>query len=80
VYLIRLRLSSETLPLDLQPLLESYAEGCFILKVNNYSKIESVLAALRIEQIRVLEMELMQPDLEDVFVKIMGNTKNMEPV
>ena len=79
-HLIRLRLSSEILPSDLQPLLESYAEGCFILKVNNYSKIESVLAALRIEQIRVLEMELMQPDLEDVFVKIMGNTKNMEPV
>ena len=60
--------------------LESYAEGCFILRVNNYSKIESVLAALRIEQIRVLEMELMQPDLEDVFVKITGNTKDMESV
>jgi len=79
-YLIKLRLSSEALPSDLQPLLESYTEGCFILRVNNYSKIESVLAALRIEQIRVLEMELMQPDLEDVFVKITGNTKDMESV
>ncbi len=79
-YLIRLRLSSEALPSDLQPLLEGYTEGCFILRVNNYSKIESVLAALRIGQIRVLEMELMQPDLEDVFVKITGNTKDMESI
>lgn len=78
--LIRLRLSSDTLPSELQPLLESYAEGCFILRVSNYSKIESVLAALRIAQVRVLEMELMQPDLKDVFVKIMGNTENLEPV
>jgi ABC-2 type transport system ATP-binding protein len=78
--LIRLRLSSETLPSELQPLLESYTEGCFILRVNNYSKIESVLAALRIAQVRVLEMELMQPDLEEIFIKIMGNTENTESV
>jgi len=78
--LIRLRLSSETLPSELQPLLESYSEDCFILRVNNYSKIEGVLAALRIAQVRVLEMELMQPDLEEVFIKIMGNTENLEPI
>ena len=78
--LIRLRLSSDTLPSELQPLLESYTEGYFILRVNNYSKIESVLAALRIAQVRVLEMELMQPDLKEVFVSIMDNTKNLEPV
>ena len=78
--LIRLRLSSDTLPLELYPLLESYTEDCFILRVNNYSKIENVLAELRIAQIRVLEMELMQPDLEEVFVKIMGNTEDLESV
>ena len=78
--LIRLRLSSDTLPSELQPLLENYTEGCFILRVNNYSKIESVLASLRIAQVRVLEMELMQPDLKEVFVKIMGNAENLEPV
>jgi len=78
--LIRLRLSSDTLPPELQPLLENYTEDCFILRVNNYSKIENVLAVLRIAQVRVLEMELMQPDLKEVFIKIMGNTKNLEPV
>jgi ABC-2 type transport system ATP-binding protein len=78
--LIRLRLSSDTLPSELQPLLESYTEGCFIFRVNNYSKIESVLAVLRIAQVRVLEMELMQPDLKEVFVKIMGNAENLESV
>ena len=78
--LIRLRLSSDTLPLELCPLLESYTEDCFILRVNNYSKIENVLADLRIAQIRVLEMELIQPGLEEVFVKIMGNTEDLESV
>ena len=78
--LIRLRLSSDTLPSELQPLLESYTEGCFVLRVSNYSKIESVLAALRIAQVSVLEMELMQPDLKEVFIKIMGNTENLESV
>jgi len=78
--LIRLHLSSDTLPLELYPLLESYTEDCFILRVNNYSKIENVLAELRTAQIRVLEMELMQPDLEEVFVKIMGNTEDLESV
>ena len=78
--LIRLRLSSDTLPLELCPLLESYTEDYFILRVNNYSKIENVLAELRTAQIRVLEMELMQPDLEEVFVKIMGNTEDLESV
>ena len=78
--LIRLRLSSDTLPLELCSLLESYTEDCFILRVNNYSKIENVLAELRTAQIRVLEMELMQPDLEEVFVKIMGNTEDLESV
>jgi len=78
--LIRLRLSSDTLPSELQPLLENYIEGCFILRVNNYAKIESVLAAFRVAQVQVLEMELMQPDLEEVFVKIMSNTQSMESV
>ena len=78
--LIRLRLSSDTLPFELQPLLESNAEGCFILRVNNFSKIESVLAELRMAQLQVLEMELMQPDLKEVFIKIMASTECLESV
>lgn len=77
---IRLRLSSDILPSELRPLMESHAEGCFVLGVKNYSQIENVLAALRIARVQVLEMELMRPDLNEVFVNIMGNTENLEPV
>lgn len=77
---VRLRLSPDILPSVLQPLMGSYDEGCYILAVNDYSQIESVLAALRVAQVQVLEMQLLQPDLEEVFVKIMGNAENLEPV
>ena len=77
---VRLRLSPDILPSVLQPLMGSYDEGWYILAVNNYSQLESVLAALRVAQVRVLEMQLLQPDLEEVFVKIMGSTENLEPV
>jgi len=77
---VRLRLSPDVLPSVLQPLMESHDEGCYILAVNDYFQIESVLAALRVAQVRVLEMQLLQPDLEEVFVKIMGSTENLEPV
>lgn len=79
-YLIRLHLSSEVLPLELHPLLESFTDSNFILRINGYSQIEKVLAVLRIAQIRVLEMELMQPDLKKVFVRIMASTENMESI
>ena len=41
------------------------------LKIDNYDQIASILTALREADITVLEMQLLQPDLEDVFVEIM---------
>ncbi len=75
---VRLRLSPDTLPVALQPLLSSHDEGYYVLTVKEYSEIEGVLAALRRAQVQVLEMQLLQPDLEEVFVKIMGSTENQE--
>jgi len=75
---VRLRLSPDTLPAALQPLLTSHDEGYCILTVKEYSEIEGVLAALRRAQVQVLEMQLLQPDLEEVFVKIMGSTESQE--
>ncbi len=75
---VRLRLSPDTLPVVLQPLLSSHDEGYYILTVKEYSEIEDVLAALRRAQVQVLEMQLLQPDLEEVFVKIMGSTESQE--
>ncbi|MCX7184574.1 MAG: ABC transporter ATP-binding protein [Nitrosospira sp.] len=75
---VRLRLSPDTLPAALQPLLTSHDEGYYVLTVKEYSEIEDVLAALRRAQVQVLEMQLLQPDLEEVFVKIMGSTESQE--
>lgn len=73
---VRLRLSPNALPATLQPLLRSCDEDCYILAMKDYSQIESVLAALRAAQVQVLEMQLLQPDLEEVFVKIMASSEN----
>jgi ABC-2 type transport system ATP-binding protein len=75
---VRLRLSPDTLPAALQPLLTNHDEGYCVLTVKEYSEIEDVLAALRRAQVQVLEMQLLQPDLEEVFVKIMGSTESQE--
>ncbi|MEP7371011.1 MAG: ABC transporter ATP-binding protein [Nitrosospira sp.] len=77
---VRLRLSPDVLPLSLQPLMSSHEEGCYILAIKEYSQLESVMAALRMAEAQVLEMQVLQPDLEEVFVKIMGHTKNPQPV
>ncbi len=73
---VRLRLSPDTLPVTLQALLRSRDEDCYILAMKDYSQIEGVLAALRVAQVQVLEMQLLQPDLEEVFVKIMTSSEN----
>ena len=36
------------------------------------------MAALRVAQVQILELQVLQPDLEEVFVKIMGNTGSRE--
>jgi len=78
--LVRLRLSPDTLPVALQPLMSSRDEGCFFLAIKEYSQLENVMAALRMAQAQVLELQVLQPDLEEVFVKIMGNAGNSESI
>ena len=42
-----------------------------LVKLHDYSEVEPVLAALRDAGCRIEELELLQPDLEDVFLEIM---------
>jgi ABC-2 type transport system ATP-binding protein len=46
-------------------------DGSLKLSLSDHAAIEGVLAALRESRVAVLEMEILQPDLEDVFVQIM---------
>jgi len=75
---LRLRLSPETLPPALQGLIASHEDGYYVLELGEYAQLEEVIAALRIAGSKVLEMQIMQPDLEEVFVKIMGESKTIQ--
>lgn len=77
---VRLRLSPDTLPPALQPLLSRCEEEYYILALDEYSQLEHVMAALRTAGLQVLEMQVFQPDLEEVFVKIMGDVAIREAV
>ena len=69
---VKLQLATPQLPASLQPLLVE-AEGCtFRLSLAGYAELEQVMAALREAGATVREIEVMQPDLEEIFVRIMG--------
>jgi len=70
---IKLKLAPPGLPAELQSLLmQGDGENCR-LALEGYDGVERVLAVLRVAGVRVLEMEIAQPDLEEVFVKIMSH-------
>ena len=46
-------------------------DGSFIIPLADYSEIELLLGRLREANRQIIELELLQPDLEDVFVEIM---------
>ena len=69
---LRLRLTHAQLPEALTSKVTSTDGDQFTIALNNYDEVEKVLACLRETNNHILEMEIMQPDLEDVFVKIMN--------
>ncbi|SDX57796.1 ABC transporter ATP-binding protein [Nitrosomonas oligotropha] len=77
-YRIRLQLSPDTIPVALQPLTISHDQGYYVLAIEEYFQLENVMAVLRSTQTQVLELQILQPDLEEVFVKIMHGAENLE--
>jgi ABC-2 type transport system ATP-binding protein len=67
---LRLRLEPQCLPARLQPLLRSQENDVFTLALQGAAELEQVLACLREEGIRVEDLQLLEADLEDVFVEI----------
>ncbi len=47
--------------------------NCWLFGFQEYDELETPLAALRRAGIKVLEMQLLEPDLEDVFTEIIQN-------
>jgi ABC-2 type transport system ATP-binding protein len=70
---LRLTLGSVTLPATIQPLMRSHDQGVFTFALNDMVQIELVLSALRAENIKIIDMQLNEADLEDVFLSLVGN-------
>ena len=68
---LRLRLAPDRLPAALATKMIGAGEDSRLLALDSYAQIESVLADLRAESIQVQELEVLQADLEDVFVQVM---------
>ncbi len=68
---VELRLGG-ALPAQLEPRVSTRREdGAIVLALPDYSAVETVMAVLREARVVVQEMEILQPDLEEVFVQIM---------
>jgi ABC-2 type transport system ATP-binding protein len=70
---VKLKLAAPGLPTELQPLLVRTEGDVCRLSLDSYDGVERVLSVLRAAGVGVLEMEIAQPDLEEVFVKIMSH-------
>jgi ABC-2 type transport system ATP-binding protein len=69
---VRLRLDPDALPAPLEAMQVARENGTRVLALQDYPELEPVLAALRQTGVRIQEMELVQPDLEQVFVRVMS--------
>jgi len=68
---LELRLTPDRLPESLAPLVARRREGGYRLALRDYIEVERVVAELRANNVGIQELEVMHPDLEEVFVQIM---------
>ena len=71
---VELRIDPDSLPQALQRRVTERREGgAYRLALHGYDELETLMHELREARVKVVEMEVMQPDLEEVFVQIMRN-------
>jgi ABC-2 type transport system ATP-binding protein len=69
---LRVRLDREQLPAPFPAQVLSRDGALFVMKLDDYRQLEDALVRLREEGIKIHEMELQPPDLEDVFMRLTG--------
>ncbi|HEY6824207.1 MAG TPA: ABC transporter ATP-binding protein [Steroidobacteraceae bacterium] len=70
--LLRLRLDCDALPAGIDGELVASGEGRFALRLRDYTALEQVLHRVREAGATIRELELEPPDLEEVFLRVMG--------
>ena len=68
---LEMRLQPDHVPESLGPLVALRREGGYRLSLRDYTEVERVIAELRSAGVGIQELEVMQPDLEEIFVQIM---------
>jgi ABC-2 type transport system ATP-binding protein len=71
---LRLTLGNVNLPTNIQALLRNQENGIYTFAINDMTQIELVLSSLRAADIKVMDMQLNEADLEDVFMSLVGNS------
>lgn len=71
---LRLTLGDVSLPDSIQSLLRHQEDGIFTFALSDMVQIEFVLSALRTANIKVIDMQLSEADLEDVFLSLVGKS------
>jgi ABC-2 type transport system ATP-binding protein len=74
---LRLTLGNAPLPVPLLSMLKSGDNGVYMLALNELSQMEFALSELRKANISIEDMQLIEPDLEDVFMSLVGSGKGV---
>lgn len=69
---LRLKLGQASLPAVLLPMLKNGENGVFTLALSDLGQVEFALSELRKANIVVEDMQLIEADLEDVFLSLVG--------
>ncbi len=75
---LKLRISGAALPAALAARVRDSRDAVHTLRLRSYAEVEGVLAQVREAGAQLEELELLQPDLEDVFVQIMNMEEGAE--
>jgi ABC-2 type transport system ATP-binding protein len=69
---LSLTLGNIELPSYLKKMVKSYHKGVFTFNLSDMTQIESVLSGLSASGIKVMDMQLTEADLEEVFLSLVG--------
>ena len=75
---LRLTLGNAVLPTTLLPMLKSGENGVFTLALTELNQVEFALSELRRANVAVEDMQLLESDLEDVFMSLIGEKQAAE--
>ena len=73
---LRLVLGNAPLPAPLLSMLKSGEHGVYKLALSHLSQVEFALSELRKANVQIEDMQLIEPDLEDVFMSLVGSASH----